>query len=368
MDSKVTIKDIKKEWYLDVDTNITNIAEIIGDAYKEYVIDPSEYKGDKVNYKELHDSCSHLQPQLVPYSILTEIIFRNDMSEKNMSLKDIAETSFASILQANYEKFLNDEYGLNVSESDRNPFANKRSIDKNKIEKDKNKIVIVYKMIEHIKLAISQKEGLYERQLVAISELNTEIDKNKSTVDKLEKSINKVADMEESLKGVYPQFVAILGIFTSIMFAVLGGFNEMKTLAQSITSVPIPKLLIFTSLLMLGINFLVFLSYNAISKLTKLPLKSCGCEGACNCLFRKKHPTVFYSSMFFIYVMFIGFALRIYKYNDFTFGNMFDDFKNNDILPLILLIIPPLLLLAWLVYTNYKAEESETAEVKLEEK
>lgn len=64
---------------------------------------------------------------------------------------------------------------------------------------------------------------------------------------------------------------------------------------MSVKDTPVPKLLIFMSLLMLGITLLVFMSYSAVSKLTGLKLKSCQCsdDEECRCLFREKHPTVF---------------------------------------------------------------------------
>ncbi|TDM10460.1 hypothetical protein [Macrococcus lamae] len=355
MDNKYTLKDIKKEWNIDVDTNITNISQVIRDSYESYVKDPAEYNGSDINFEELQRSCEGLQPQLIPYSILTEIIFRNDMSENNLKIKEIRETTYAEILQSNYEKFLNDKYSLNSDSKNIDPFQNNNFIEKELVEQDKEKIIIVYKMIEHIKLAISQKEGLYEKQSIAISRLNSDIDENQKKVKKFEDSIKKLSDIEKSIESVYPQFVAILGIFTSIIFAVFGGFNQISAVGKNLQDTEITKLLIFLPMVMLGIIFLVFISFNAISKLTNLPLSSCKCEDKknCDCQFHEKHPSIFYSGILFFYIMCIGALLRIYSIKDpkITLSSMFNEINGDDAIPTILLSV--LIILAIIMLTRY---------------
>ncbi|MGC9615598.1 hypothetical protein ACO2FM_07195 [Staphylococcus pasteuri] len=119
-------------------------------------------------------------------------------------------------------------------------------------------------------------------------------------------------------------------------------------IGKNLNTTPIPKLLIFSSLVMLGITLIIFLCFNAISKLTNLPMRSCNCEsGKCNCSFKEKHPTIFYSSSLFIYMLFVGFALRLYKYHDFTIRKMFEGWAGENALPLLLLIGPLILWAIW---------------------
>lgn len=156
-------------------------------------------------------------------------------------------------------------------------------------------------LYNHIQLAKQQKIYIDQN----IKNLTSEI-------SDAEKKLNEIKE----IKGkIYTEFIAILGIFTSIIFAVLGGFNELKTLGASISTTYLPKLLIFMSLLMLGVNFLVFLSFNAISKLTGISIKSCKCGAGedsnrnCECNIRDKHPTMYFSTLLFLAIMFLGFGL-----------------------------------------------------------
>ena len=47
-----------------------------------------------------------MQPQLIPYSYLTGIIFQNDMKLKFLEDSSINESSFADIIEGNFEKYL----------------------------------------------------------------------------------------------------------------------------------------------------------------------------------------------------------------------------------------------------------------------
>ena len=86
---------------------------------------------------------------------------------------------------------------------------------------------------------------------------------------------------------MYTEFVTILGIFATIIFAVFGGFQEIQALGSNLKQVDITKILFFLPLLMLGINFILFLSFNSISKIIGKPIKSCGHENPCDCSFDK---------------------------------------------------------------------------------
>lgn len=186
------------------------------------------------------------------------------------------------------------------------------------------------KLVKHIDLAKIQKDYIQENLI--------QLENNISIANE------KVKEISDIKNSIYTEFVAILGIFASIIFGVFGGFQEIQLIGKNLNTTPIPKLLIFSSLVMLGITLIIFLCFNAISKLTNLPMRSCNCEaGKCNCSFKEKHPTIFYSSSLFIYMLFVGFALRLYKYHDFTIQKMFEGWTGKNALPLILLISPLIL-------------------------
>jgi len=60
----------------------------------------------------------------------------------------------------------------------------------------------------------------------------------------------------------------------SKIFVVFGGFQGLGLIGMSINELTVSKLIMFLSLMMIGIGFLIFLSYNAVSKLTNLDLSS----------------------------------------------------------------------------------------------
>lgn len=166
-------------------------------------------------------------------------------------------------------------------------------------------------LYNHFGLAIEQKEFITDN-----------IDNLKESIKIAESNVEKIKDTKGK---IYTEFVTILGIFTTIMFAVFGGFQGIGLIGMNINETPISKLIMFFSLMMIGIGFLIFLSYNAVSKLTNLDLSSCGCENkkSCDCRINKRHPTLFYSTILFSYLFLGSIAVHIYKYQSFTLTNGF---------------------------------------------
>lgn len=255
------------------------------------------------------------------YAQLLVLLWKNEIEKKSPKYEIITRCVFKN----------NEKLDLELLDINMNLIAvqieNEQYLDKTEIKGYCDKI------IRHIKLAEIQKEYIQNN----ITKLDEDIEIAKKEVENIKDTKNKI----------YTEFVAILGIFASIIFGVFGGFQEIQLIGQNLNSTPIPKLLIFASLVMLGITVIVFLCFNAISKLTSLPLKSCNCNvSECNCTFKQKHPTIFWSCGLFLYTLFIGFALRLYKYDDFKFNNLYDGIgEGYDILPIILIVAIPILII-----------------------
>lgn len=320
MDEQHTILDFKKE-YIDVEN------KTLGDELKK-VLD--EVSADKKAYNkrieyidQLLKACAGLNPSMLSYSSITTLVFSFDEEKTENGLEDFS-IILHNGLKEHYEKYIKSEDDLN---------------------KMKMKYIVLAKSLEHLDLAINQKQSLYLEQVEELKNTNNEIQRTKRAIIKQNTSYDeidkKIKKLEENTTGIYTQFVAILGIFTSIMFALIGGFNELTTLAMSVKGTPLPKLLIFMSLLMLGITLLVFMSYNAISKLTGLKLRSCNCkDGECTCTFREKHPTVFYTSFFLLCTMMTGFILGALYDNKPKINPSFDfSHINGYVLPLLILLV-----------------------------
>lgn len=335
-------KEEFKTWYLDPNSLEFNqeLKEII-QTFCELDIDESN-KQRLQFIDRLIEKSKELEPSMLSYSSITAMTF--NFKDNNGQLSEIG-TFLREALIEHFEK--------NVQEKDIDENGNLA-----------NQYKVVKKSIEHLDLAINQKQSLYNEQHTELNNIKRVIVKFNQDIKnanvKIQKSYNKLKEIDKIKNKIYTEFVAILGIFASIIFGVFGGFQEIQLIGKNLNTTPIPKLLIFSSLVMLGVTLIIFLCFNAISKLTNLPLKSCNCEvGKCNCTFRKRHPTVFYSSCIYLYVLFVGFALRLYKYDDFRLKDLYNGIgKGYDILPLLLLVLPLIpLFIAFIKYVSRKIKE-----------
>lgn len=337
---------MKKEEFktLYLDSNSQEFNKALKDIIKEFC----ELEIDELNKQRLKfidkliEKSKDLEPSMLSYSSITAMTF--NFEDKNDQLSEIGSFLKAALNEHFEEKF------------------HEEHIDE---EGDlANQYKVVKKSIEHLDLAINQKQSLYNEQRIELSKIKGIIvsfnKKIKNTESKIKEADSKINEIDEIKNKIYTDFVAILGIFASIIFGVFGGFQEIQLIGKNLNTTPIPKLLIFSSLVMLGVTLIIFLCFNAISKITNMPMRSCNCKaGECNCSFRKSHPTIFYSSCIYLYVLLVGFALRLYKYNDFKFSDLYNGIpKGYDILPLLLLILPLIpLLIALIIYVDRKRKE-----------
>ncbi|EJL8220717.1 hypothetical protein NM145_001856, partial [Staphylococcus pseudintermedius] len=96
----ININDVKKNWYLDYNNQMSTIANLIKIEYRKYLANPKTYDGKGFDFKKFLESCSGMQPQLIPYSSLTEIIFKNDMKKELLENDEINESTFAEIFES----------------------------------------------------------------------------------------------------------------------------------------------------------------------------------------------------------------------------------------------------------------------------
>ena len=71
--------------------------------------------------------------------------------------------------------------------------------DENRVNKDLPVIKLVYKLIDHIELAIEQKIGLYEKQKDQIKSINEQIKNESTSIDKIIKETEKLKGLEKIL-------------------------------------------------------------------------------------------------------------------------------------------------------------------------
>lgn len=343
-----------KNLYLDTAKSgyYKNLREIISSYLKASY---EEFEKQIVGFIDnLFSESQNLTLSTISYSSITGIVYQIDDDNS----KDLSQ--LCNILKVGLKSHYD------------NKMKNEKIEDIDKESELAKRYTIIKKTIEHLDLAIIQKESLYLTQKAEIQNSKDDIHQISNGIASVKEEIKDIKDEAQNLiestkdslndlkvtKGqIYTEFVAILGIFASIIFGVFGGFQEIQVIGKNLNTTPIPKLLIFSSLVMLGITLIIFLCFNAISKLTNKPLRSCNCEaGKCNCNFRKRHPTIFYSSCIYLYVLLVGFALRLYKYDDFKFNDLYNGIREGyDILPLLLLILP--IFIPFVVYIRRKIKK-----------
>lgn len=360
----------KKESYIEA---VSCISELYQSFIKDYSLknEDSIEKFNNFDFSKVIKLIeeSGITNDNIPYTYITKFIFEVDIPIERNEKSGIEIREFVDLFKGAFEDYLDNKYkkskknSIEISKDQQTMhdiMINVKKIDSlndeydmDILNRDLSNIKLMYKLFDHIELAIEQKIGLYEKQKDQITNLNIAISKEIDTIDQLKGETENIKTLQKNVGKIYTEFVAILGIFASIIFGVFGGFQEIQLIGKNLNNTPIPKLLIFSSLVMIGITLIIFLCFNAVSKLTNLPLRSCKCEiGECNCSFRKKHPTIVYSTCLFGYVMLVGFALRLYKYDDFKLLDMYNGLNAGlDILPLILILIP---LIYFLFYIFYK--------------
>lgn len=258
---KVTLNKIKEQWSLNYSNNASNIAKIFKNEYDKYVQNPTSYEGRNFNFEKLLNNCEGMKPQLIPYSALTEIIFKNDMTIQSIQDKEIGESNFAVIIENRFEQYLIDKYGLKGPSmpdgEEQTPFSDTEvEVDEDSIREDENKITISYKIFEHLKLAISQKEGLYEKQTTEINNLT-----------------NSIENTKEKYENMTSNYISILGIFAAILMTAFGGIQSFTSIYQN-NSYPLDDSLLIACIGFMGIILLIFLLMNSIAKLTGNKLDS----------------------------------------------------------------------------------------------
>lgn len=171
----------------------------------------------------------------------------------------------------------------------------------------------IFKILDHLKLARQQKQSMSESIRIAqqamgnVNQVVEDLNKQRKDMDKTLKKIDK---LNQKSKNIQKEFIAILGIFASILIAAFGGLTSLGSLFGKINEVATYKLVFLGSFEVLSILMILFLMLNGVAKLTGLNLRSCGCKEneKCECKIHKKHPTLFMLTILIILLAFISTA------------------------------------------------------------
>ncbi|EAG8099918.1 hypothetical protein LDC51_002967, partial [Listeria monocytogenes] len=150
---------------------------------------------------------------------------------------------------------------------------------------------IAPKIERHFQLAMIQKDFIQSN----IVSLEWDINNSKYEISSFTEDTKKTLKEVSRTKGqMYTEFVAILGIFSGLIFALFGGFDTLSSTISTLGKgeVPLTNILIVTSILLAGLSLIIFTLMQGISKLTNRSLRSCGCENkrTCSHSIYQRHP------------------------------------------------------------------------------
>ena len=303
----ITIDDIKKS----IDTDFSEILNQY-DALLEKSKNPEfVIKDDYVRkaVQELIELIKSNYIKRVPYtSITTRVIDFNtkteqaeDLSESFNILMDQMDSALSSIIK----ELLN-----------KKTFSGK-TVQANQVQLYNDSIVAFYKLLEHTKLANSQYQNLYQKTENEVGKLNQDLDESKKNIENLEKNVHDQSEkfrkilneasseldkVKKTKTSIYTDFIAILGVFSSFVFVMFGGFSALSNIIKSLshTDVSMPKILLISSILF---GFLITVLYSLlywISLIIDKPIfnNNCDCKKTCT---KIKH--IFIKHRYYLIIM-----------------------------------------------------------------
>lgn len=149
--------------------------------------------------------------------------------------------------------------------------------------------VTLKSIARHIRLAIIQQNYiakqttetlmLNRRLQITLKEQSLSL----SNINKSSKDLeNRINEMKIDKSSIYTDFIAILGIFSALIFGLFGGFSAFSSLLQAMSSnAKISRAIMMGSLLLIGLLILIFLLLNGVSNLTDRNIKSCCSDQKC---------------------------------------------------------------------------------------
>ncbi len=143
------------------------------------------------------------------------------------------------------------------------------------------------KLFDHTNLEISRLNyslTVKQESESKLSQLKPELEESKRTYNELKKQLNKAKDqlkeledknikLESELKNSKIDYVAVLGIFASIVLAFVGSLTFTSSVFQNINAISVYRLIAITSFI--GVTFfdIIWLLTEFISKITNRELK-----------------------------------------------------------------------------------------------
>ncbi|MCT8388991.1 hypothetical protein D0501_02625 [Leuconostoc holzapfelii] len=163
----------------------------------------------------------------------------------------------------------------------------------NTVKIDTSSEKICRKFLNHIELTLVQREFI---------------------LGNLKERKKALAEIKDQRARIYGDFIAILGIFSALIFGLFGGFDQLSSVVSSSVQNGITKTLIFGSLISFMLIMLIFLLIHSIGMLTGKKLMACGCDNTNECYhsFFKRYP-IFSTNILLCSIIFLlGIVSHLY--------------------------------------------------------
>lgn len=285
--SEVTqfVFEIDDESYECLDNNLKELSQFIETAQGR------RYDSIKEKVKKLidHISLAKIQKQYIEDHYLLFISSSGELMEKVRLLNQQNIFLEKELKKINYE-FENTKEMLTQAQSDLAK-AQKR------VQETEDRLSAAQSKIFDTENSISETLLLTQNQ-----------------ISKHGKDINEIRNIKNQ---IFTQFVTILGIFTTIVFASFGGLQMLSNVINNL-QYPIGKLLMFFSLILTAIVSLLFILMTTIGRLTDRNIRSCGCDSD-NCRHNviQKYPIFTFLLLACMFLFFIGVSAIFVDYNEF---------------------------------------------------
>lgn len=198
------------------------------------------------------DEAKEVNTTLIPYSEITNIIFSHYHYNGN-------ESSFTEQWKSVFEKHIIKKFGIqDVNKTDvvstTDDLFNKPSISEQaglNIDKNhQNALLVIYKIIQHAELAISQKQNLYQ-----------------SLRDEMDALDNNVDEATKKYDNMMSNFISILGIFAAIMMATFGAIQGFSAIFSNENNYNLTTIIIISCFGLFGLISILFILLHSIAKL-----------------------------------------------------------------------------------------------------
>lgn len=303
------------------DAKGSKISFIFKEIYEEYSFhDFSNNKRVEKLLNQLIEESKEVNPSLIPYSEITNIIFTNyyNFSDSN--------SSFTEKFKSEFEKYVVHNFGEGSSAHINPPKDNDDVYSKPSItdhieliidDDERNSLLVVYKIIQHAELAISQKQSLYEELKDEVNNLN-----------------NHIFDATQKYDNMMSNFISILGIFAAIMMATFGAIQGFSAIFTNENNYNLTTIILISCFGLFALISILFILLHSIAKLIDKGHMYYGSD------WFSKYP-IYSHTLLIISFIFISALTHFFKLNP---PNYFPDYLKNNLwsfffLTLILFIL-----------------------------